>query len=360
MRRRPFRSLLAGPPLERDRILYTNIWFRGHNNARYAELLPRLARVDSYLITCSARRLVRGIQYRSLVATRRARDRLLFRAANRRYRYLLTSELGQVEHFRGRIVVDVDDPAFSRREVALLNRPNVAAYVVTAEWAAERFRGLGVEKPHHVVPQGVSLASLSEEGVAAASRLRRDGDFVVGYAAAWLLTRGDAGGESPLYNIDHLLELWEAISERLPSARLWLVGGASRRVRQKLANHHDVVLLGQLPRDEALAHVANFDVALYPRTRDQGVQAVKVAEYLGLGIPTVSYDYRVTQILRETGGGLVVSTPGEFADAVELLFRDGAARSSVAGAARAAGRELDWDVLAARYEAEILERHLRE
>ena len=128
--------------------------------------------------------------------------------------------------------------------------------------------------------------------------------------AAWLLTAGDRGGESPLYNVDHLLELWEEIHAQVPASRLWLVGGASPRVRERLEGRDDVLAFGRLPREQALAHVANFDLALYPRTMDQGIQAAKVAEYMGLGVPTISYDYEVTEVLRETGAGVLVALLG--------------------------------------------------
>src|SRR3712207_8829024 len=68
----------------------------------------------------------------------------------------------QIAYFPGRIVSDTDDPVFTPREVELLSRPNVAAYVVTAERAARRFEALGVQRPWHVIPQGVSLAGLTD------------------------------------------------------------------------------------------------------------------------------------------------------------------------------------------------------
>ena len=60
----------------------------------------------------------------------------------------------QHPHFDGPIVADVDDPFFTEREVELLKSPNVAAYVVTAEHAAQRYEELGVRAPWHVIPQG--------------------------------------------------------------------------------------------------------------------------------------------------------------------------------------------------------------
>jgi glycosyltransferase involved in cell wall biosynthesis len=354
----PLRRLAAGPPPAPDRIFFHSLWFRGHNNPRYAELLPRLSRLDRYLITVGEGRIRRGLAYRALRATRHLRDPLLLALASRRYRYCFATHPPHVPLFSGRIVADVDDPTFSPQEVAYLSRPNVAAYVVTAERAGRRLRELGVGAPYHVVPQGVSLRSVRPDAIARARGARENGTVIVGYMAAWLLTSADRDGDNPLYNVDHLLELWDEIHRRAPEARLWLIGGASDRLRTRCAGRRDIRLLGRLPRPDALAHVGALDMALYPRTADQGIQSAKVAEYMGLGVPTVSYDFEVTAELRETGAGVLVPAPREFVDAVVRLVRDVPARASLAAAARTAGAERDWDVLARRYESEILDRYL--
>jgi glycosyltransferase involved in cell wall biosynthesis len=358
MQRLPLRRLISGPEPPPDRIAFASIWFRHHNNPRYAELVPRLSRLDSYLLLLSDRRVPRGVQFRALDWGKRAWQPVVLGAASRRYQGLFTADNEQIAHFRGPIVSDVDDPWFTTREVELLSSPNVAAYVVTAERAARRFEALGVQKPWHVIPQGVSLSSLSAEGTARVRSRRQNGEIVVGYMAAHLLSAGDRGGESPLYNVDHLLDLWDEIHRREPNARLWLLGGPSDRVRERCAGRDDIVVFGRLPRDRVLDHVANFDLALYPRTADQGIQAAKVAEYMGVGVPTVSYDFEVTSVLRETGAGVLVGEPREFVDAVVGLAGDPASRGALAEAAGRAGRELDWDVLAHRYEQEILDRYL--
>ena len=75
-------------------------------------------------------------------------------------------------------------------------------------------------------------------------------------------------------------------------------------------------------------------------------------------MPTVSYDYAVTEELRETGAGVLASDARGFVDAVVHLVQDASARRVVAAAAAAAGRERSWDVLARRYEDEILDLYL--
>jgi len=358
MESHPLRRLVYGAAPSPNRIFFTSIWFRDHNNPRYAELLPRLGRLDPYLFVCSRARIIRGVQYRSYRATTPLRVPALMRLADRRYRNMFTASNEQIPWFSGPVVADVDDPFFTEREVELLGSPNLVAYVVTAERAGRRLQSLGVDKPFHVIPQGVSLRTVTADLISEARRLRTGNEIVVGYMAAFLLAAGDRGGDNALYNVDHLLDLWEEIHTRVPEARLWLVGGASDRVRERVGGRPDVLLLGRLPRDQALAHTANFDIALYPRTRDQGVRAAKVAEYMGLGVPTVSYDFAVTDELRETGAGVLVPNPRAFVDAVGTLARDESARHTLATAAAAAGRARDWDVLAQRYENEILDRYL--
>ena len=118
------------------------------------------------------------------------------------------------------------------------------------------------------------------------------------------------------------------------------------------------MLFGRLPRDQALATASNFDVSVYARERDQGIRAAKIGEMIGLGVPTVSYDYEVTSDLRETGAGVLVETAEDFVQTLVSLLTDESKRAPLAEAARRAGRELDWDVLAARFERDVLDAYL--
>ena len=254
--------------------------------------------------------------------------------------------------------MDADDPFFTPREVSCFGAPSVRAYVVTAEHAARRYEELGVEKPWVEIPQGVNLAAATPALRRSAAARRRPGERVLGWMAAHLLTEGDRGAENPLYNVDHLLDLWEQIHARVDGSRLWLVGEPSERLRARLGGRDDIVLFGRLPRAEALATAASFDVAPYARAADQGVRAAKVSEFIGLGVPMVSYDYEVTQNLRETGAGILVADGRSFVEAIVTLLSDDEARLSISAAAKRAGRRLDWDVLAERFETEVLDRYL--
>ena len=267
-------------------IFFFNTWYRGHNNVRYAELLPRLDRVHGSLrpfrarVSCVSRLSARGGERAG------ALEPAILRRAQMRFPYAFVTGLDQLDSLTVPAVVDVDDPRFEQ-DALLLERPNVAAYVVTDESAARTFEQLGVTRPWHVIPQGVALDKLDPGEVERVARKdRSDGAPVAGYVAAFLLLPGDRGGDNPLYDVSHLLDLWDEVVKRRPDARLWLAGAPSARLRERLSDRRDILLTGRLSPEQLLARVANLDVALYPRVADQGVRAVKIAEYLGLGVPS--------------------------------------------------------------------------
>ena len=133
------RALAFGRPAP-ERVALLSIWFHGHNNPRYAELLPRLERLDACLLRLPDARVRRGIGFRAFVAAKPVLHRAVFAAAARRYRNLLTLDFEQLARWPNAAVMDADDPTFTQREVGLLQRPALRGYVVTAEHAARQVR----------------------------------------------------------------------------------------------------------------------------------------------------------------------------------------------------------------------------
>jgi hypothetical protein len=152
------RELALGRPSP-TRIALLSIWFHGHNNPRYAELLPRLERLDACLLRLPDSRVPRGLGFRAFVATKPLLHHAVFAGASRRYENLLTLDFDQLARWPNAAVMDADDPLFTPREVELLQRPALRGYVVTAEHAARRYESLGVGKPWVVIPQGVNLSA---------------------------------------------------------------------------------------------------------------------------------------------------------------------------------------------------------
>lgn len=337
-----------------DRVFFHNLWFRTHNNPRMSALLPRLNFVDAHLLVLPAARLPRGVAYRALRWTRRVRYRAILGLAGRHYPVLFTNGAEQAGFFPGRVVVDMDDPLFSRGELSFLGKPNVAKVVVTAEEARERYWGLGLNKEIIVIPQGVELGGFNRrEAAEVAARLRKPGELVVGFQAAWLLSSHDRDGDNPLYNVDGLLRIWDEIHARVPRATLWLIGQAGPHLARKLAGRHDVRLLGYIEQRNLANVLACLDVAVYPRRLSHVPRAVKVAEWLAMGVPVVGFDLPVLADVRRCGGGILVSDEKGFADAVVALLENADLRGSLSERARSYGRGLGWDRLARRYVDEV-------
>jgi glycosyltransferase involved in cell wall biosynthesis len=348
-----YRALL-GPPT--DRIFFHNVWFAdGHNNPRYEELLPRLRRVDTYMALCRGQRIRRGVEFRWQRFTAKPRTRMLMKAAYRRYPYALCTDFDQIPVFPGRVVVDVDDPYFGEWEPRLLSSPNVAAYVVTDERLARYYESEGCTTPWEVVPQGVPMEIIRPAETAQIGRTKNG--LVFGFVSAYLLCSGDRGSDDLFHNIDHLLDLWARIDAEVPDAQLWLIGGLGEHAARRCASMRTVRTFGRLPRADTLEHVTNFDVALYPRLKGDGIQAVKIAEYMACGVPTVSYDYDVTRVLADAHAGVLVDSPTGFVEACVSLARNDTFRGELARSAREAGARHAWEELAARYN-EVLDRYL--
>jgi len=92
-------------------------------------------------------------------------------------------------------------------------------------------------------------------------------------------------------------EKWFDLPSVLPFARahpdwsIHLVGPASPALRKQLSSHSNVVFHGAMPHREALAVMAKVKVVMIPFIRNHlidGVDPVKLYEYLALGKPVVS------------------------------------------------------------------------
>jgi glycosyltransferase involved in cell wall biosynthesis len=337
--------------VDSPRFVWFGPWSPYHNNARYADLLPRLRNVRTIKYPLSTIRLVRGAQLR-------AYPRILTRAVDglgRTWRGLFCTDIRQIPHFRERVVVDHDDPAFTMNEVQALNAPNVKLVVLTTERARERLVAEGLRSPTAVVPQGVSLRDVQLDQV---SRLRADlrtsGDVVIGYTQPFMFCRNDfraLTAAQEMYCIDDLLDAYRRACAEAPELRLWLIGRPSASVRARTAQMNSVRLCGLVQPNQILGYVANFDIGVYPRFVDLGGrESVKVIQALACGVPVIAANVAESLPVRESGGGILVDSVDDLARAMVRLAKDRETRMALAAKARAFGTRRDWDILARGYD----------
>jgi glycosyltransferase involved in cell wall biosynthesis len=157
--------------------------------------------------------------------------------------------------------------------------------------------------------------ALSEQTTLAA---KYQDDFLVGYVG---------GVDSPIRGLDNLVRAWPLLLQRIPNARLLIVGdGGLRPAIEKLVRDLNlterVTLTGWVPFEEVAAYIKALDVAVIPHTVDEHTNHTiphKLFQYIALGKLVVSSDIvPIRRILRDTDAGIIVNewSPTGFADAI--------------------------------------------
>lgn len=145
-------------------------------------------------------------------------------------------------------------------------------------------------------------------------------DALVDRTPAALFVGADHAGNREA--VDHLLaDIWPRVRRRLPDARLIIAGSIGRRVRRQSPG---VQVVGSV---EDLKEFAGPDrIGLAPIRATSGV-AIKVADYMGLGLPVIGYPGGLagfSEVLESAA--ISVETPEAFADAVVALLTSSSER----------------------------------
>ncbi len=333
--------------LARNRIAWAGAWSRGHNNARYEELLPRLTNVDRFYVDMHPWWPMRGIRRRIWLP-------LLSIGMGFRYPLVLCTDWRQIRLIRSRVVCDHDDPLFGPEEIRALNAPNVVMIVVTSDSVKEKLRERGLKKPVCVIPQGVSavvpdprrIQAIRAEGC----RSKREVAAGIHQPHFEFLAELRAGTVQEMYAVDPLFEVMERARRKEPRLVLWLVGEPSRRVREYAGRNPWVRLMGYKPHAEIMETVAAFDIGLYPRKADlMGRTSIKVLEYMVCGVPVVGFDVEEMRVASDGQAGVAAGNSREFSSALVSLAGDARRRARLGRNGRKAAAEHDWELLAGEY-----------
>ena len=330
----------------RNRIAWAGVWSREHNNARYEELLPRLANVDRFYVDLHPWWPIRGLRRRIWLP-------LLTIWLGMRYPLLLCTDWRKIRWIRNRVVVDHDDPLFEPAEVRALNSPNVAAVVVTSDAVKSKFLELGVRSAVHVVPQGVAAFAIDPRRVRAirAEWNPSSREIVAGYHQP----RFDFSAELPsgaqqMYSVDRLFSVMEHARRKDPRLVLWLVGEPSAKVREYAGRHPWIRLLEYQRRPGLMDCVAAFDIGLYPRTADlMGRTSIKVLEYMACGVPVIGFQVWEMRAVVDGKAGITAANDAAFAAGLVALAGDPRQRSRLGRNGRKIAAAFGWDLLAEKY-----------
>lgn len=124
---------------------------------------------------------------------------------------------------------------------------------------------------------------------------------------------------------DYLVDfdLLERIAVELPDASLVLIGDATVPM-ERLTRHPNVHWLGFRPYERIPAYGSGFDVAIMPWLDNPWIKhsnPIKLKEYLALGLPVVSTDFR--ELVNYADRVRVAAGGDLFLDAVRATLREG-------------------------------------
>ncbi|HET7868489.1 MAG TPA: glycosyltransferase family 4 protein [Burkholderiaceae bacterium] len=152
-------------------------------------------------------------------------------------------------------------------------------------------------------------------------------------------------------NNEAALRIAQEFAKSLPQVEFRIAGGCCRALPSGLPSN--VVVLGFV--DDLAAELKAATVALNPMCSGSGIN-MKLLEYLAVGLPVISTEFGARGLEGEALAGVKLAPVQDFPAAIESLLRDAAGMERMRARSHAYAREnLDWDVIAGRFEGMIRE-----
>ena len=223
--------------------------------------------------------------------------------------------------------------AFLRQQAVLLDRKEhsaaktAAALFAVSSREADHFRSLG-GKHVHTVPNGVDCGGLA--------------DLPTGRVAQppTVLFLGTMSWGPNAAAAKFLIEIFPQVRDRVPEARLIIVGRDPPTVLRALGNAPGVAVAGGVP--EVKPYLAKASILAVPLDAGGGTR-LKILEAFAAGLPVVSTAVGAEGIEAREGDHFVRAERSHFANAMVQLLTNPERGAKMAAAARVLARDVyDW------------------
>lgn len=275
------------------------------------------------------------------------------------YRWASLTDYKSCLKLKTNCVVHLDDPEFSKQEIARLRSivkskatlgHNVSIIVTNdsnRHYVLKHLPGSSVK----VIPQGFTdsdLQTLSEN---------KFSTFTLVYSSPYIDYLGDKHELHPAWNAIHLIDtLLPEISNKLPGVQVCLIGRIGSNAQKRLACFSNVLCLGLLTQSETARMLRKCHVGIYPRRIDNFRSVQKPYEYLGAGLPTVTYELQDTEVVKRLQIGVSVNSDNKFIDAIRLLSSNNEQYLAYVKRVNEVRGEYNWRHLAQRLDEEFSQK----
>jgi len=242
----------------------------------------------------------------------------IFKIFNRKissYKWYFGSNFGLANVLDINCLIDFDDPDYTLSEVEIIkdwekkqfkkNKDSRLAF--TNLYAKKFFASKGITSEAYLIPQGHS----SQISIRSSNSAIETAELKIVYVSPIIAATGDQEAGHVNWDITSFIEnIWLKLP-RDCGIQLHLIGDVRKNVRLKLTGTN-VIYYGLIPVQECGEIMKRFDIGIYPRTQDNYRQAQKIVEYLGAGLPIITYDLVDTSLVKDFNCGWVVQNSSEF------------------------------------------------
>jgi glycosyltransferase involved in cell wall biosynthesis len=212
-------------------------------------------------------------------------------------------------------ILNFDDPEYTETEnkmiltweKSLLNKNLKTKIICTTHYTKQYLTNLELKSQIEVLPQGHSSNNIQQKNLL--ERSKRPLKLV--YASPYIDVEGDLHFGHINWDASNLIEnIWKKVS-KLEIFQLHLIGQVGQNAKAKLSGTN-VIFHGLVSIEDCTTILSGCDLALYPRLFDNKRQAQKIIEYIGAGLPILSFNHIDCRIVQDENVGIVVETNEEF------------------------------------------------
>ena len=248
-------------------------------------------------------------------------------------------------------ILNIDDPQYSTREHNhilswennLRSNDSKSIIVTTNTFTKLYLENLKIHSPVHIIEQGHN--SIRGRSTVKNSR------FSCVYSSPYIDLGKDKHGNHPTWGSKlFITSLIPMLIKRDPEIEIHLIGRAGKQASNYLKKYSQVILHGMKNYEDNFTIISQCHVGLYPRLFDNQRRVLKVYEYLGAGVPVVTFELEDTKMVKEKKIGISVKTPTEFIEAIINLKQDHNLYSKFLRSIELCGDENSWTTLAMKYD----------
>jgi glycosyltransferase involved in cell wall biosynthesis len=274
-----------------------------------------------------------------------------------RYPWVSLSDSKVLALIQSNIVLHIDDPEYSELEkdslLCLLRKQREKnkkfVVIVTNTFTRNYFSSFLPKENLKILSQGFNKSNKNND-------LEKFERFSLVYSSPYIDYLGDKHAYHESWSAIHLIdELLPRICKDNTEIEIHLIGRVGKNAQKAISRFSIVSMHGLLSIEENSRLITRCHVGIYPRNSDSRRSVLKIFDYIGSGLPVVTYNLVDTEIIKRKNLGIAVESAEEFSQAVEKLASNRSFYDEIRANVLLERSSYSWDRLAKAYDSLVEE-----